>query len=84
MGPQEPKDVAKNTVRDLSGMVGELAALKGDATPWLTESEYAALCHRLEIFREAPSTHSGEQCFLSSSCHGGNPSACCLASLSTS
>src|ERR671912_211870 len=49
MGPQEPKAVAKNTARDLSGMVGELAALKGHATNWLTESEYAALCHRLEI-----------------------------------
>jgi hypothetical protein len=34
--------------RDLSTLVGELAALKSDATHWLTESEYAALKHRLE------------------------------------
>jgi hypothetical protein len=27
MGPQEPKDVARDTARDLSGLVGELAAL---------------------------------------------------------
>jgi hypothetical protein len=47
MGPEDPKDVTKDTVRDLSGMVGELAALKGDATHWLTDPEYAALRHRL-------------------------------------
>jgi hypothetical protein len=43
-----PKDVARDTARDLSGMVGELAALKGHATHWLTEPEYATLRHRLE------------------------------------
>jgi hypothetical protein len=48
MGPQDPKDVVRDTARDLSGLVGELAALKGDATHWLTEPEYAALRHRLE------------------------------------
>jgi hypothetical protein len=26
MGPQEPKDLARDTARDLSGLVGELAA----------------------------------------------------------
>ena len=26
MGPQDPKDVARDTARDLSGMAGELAA----------------------------------------------------------
>ena len=31
MGPKVPKDVARDTARDLSGVVGELAALKGDA-----------------------------------------------------
>jgi hypothetical protein len=45
---QDPKDVTKDTVRDLSALVGELAALKGDATHWLTDSEYAILRHRLE------------------------------------
>src|SRR5215212_5749967 len=38
MGPQDPKDVARDTARDLSGLVGELAALKADATHWLTDA----------------------------------------------
>jgi hypothetical protein len=37
MGPQEPKDLARDTARDLSGLVGELAALKADATHKLTD-----------------------------------------------
>ena len=48
MGPQDPKDVARDTARDLSGLAGELAALKADARHWLTSSEYATLRHRLE------------------------------------
>jgi hypothetical protein len=48
MGPQDPKDVTRDTARDLSGLVGELAALKGDATHWLTDPEYVALRHCLE------------------------------------
>ena len=31
MGPQDPKDVTRDIARDLSGLAGELAALKGDA-----------------------------------------------------
>jgi hypothetical protein len=53
MGPQEPKDVARDTARNLSGVVGELAALKGDATHWLTEPGYAALRLRLEAAHAA-------------------------------
>jgi hypothetical protein len=48
MGPQDPKDVVRDTARDLSTLVGELAALKGDATHWLTDPEYGALRHCLE------------------------------------
>jgi hypothetical protein len=50
MGPQDPKDVTRDTARDLSGIAGEgeLAALKADAHHWLTGPEYAALKHRLE------------------------------------
>jgi hypothetical protein len=48
VGPQDPKDVARDTPRDLSGMAGELAALKADARHWLTGSEYAVLHLRLE------------------------------------
>ena len=48
MGPQDPKDVTKDTARDLSGLVGELAALKADANHWLTSPEYAVLHLRLE------------------------------------
>ena len=48
MGPQDPKDVTRDVARDLTGMAGELAALKGDANHWLTGPEYAALRLRLE------------------------------------
>jgi len=53
MGPQDPKDVTRDIARDLSALAGELAALKGDATHWLTEPEYAALRHRLEAAHAA-------------------------------
>ena len=53
MGPQDPKDVTRDTARDLSGLVGELAALKADATHWLTDPEYAALRYRLEAAHAA-------------------------------
>jgi len=48
MGPQDPNDVSRDIARDLTGIAGELAALKGDAAHWLTSSEYDALKHRLE------------------------------------
>jgi hypothetical protein len=48
MGPQDPSDVARDTARDLSGLAGELAALKADARHWLTDPEYAVLHLRLE------------------------------------
>jgi hypothetical protein len=41
VGPQDPKDVVRDTARDLSALVGELAALKADATHWLTSAEYS-------------------------------------------
>ena len=53
MGPQDPKDVTRDTGRDLSALLGELAALKGGATHWLTDREYAALRQRLEAAAEA-------------------------------
>ena len=53
MEPQDPKDVTKTITRDLTGMVGELAALKGDATNWLEGPEYEALRPRLEIAQAA-------------------------------
>jgi len=48
MEPQDPKDVARDIARDLSGLAGELAALKADARHWLTSPEYAVLHLRLE------------------------------------
>jgi hypothetical protein len=48
VGPQDPKDVTRDTARDLLSLGGELAVLKGDATHWLIDPEYAALRHRLE------------------------------------
>ena len=53
MGPQNPKDVTRDVARDLSGVVGELASLKGDATHWLTDPEYATLRLRLEAAHAA-------------------------------
>ena len=53
MGLQDPKDVARDTARDLSGPVGELAALKGDANHWLSDTEYAALRDYLEAAHAA-------------------------------
>jgi hypothetical protein len=48
MRPRDPKDVTRDAARDLSGMAGELAALKADARHWLTGPEYAVLHLRLE------------------------------------
>jgi hypothetical protein len=56
VGPQDPKDVTRDTACDLSALVGELAALKGDATHWLTDPEYGALRHCLEAAHAAAET----------------------------
>jgi hypothetical protein len=53
VGPQDPKDAARDIARDLTALVGEIAALKGDATHWLEGSEYATLKHRLEYAHAA-------------------------------
>ena len=53
MGRQDPKDVTGDLARDLTALVGEIAALKGDATHWLTDWEYVALRHRLEATHAA-------------------------------
>ena len=44
MGPQHPKDVVRDASRDLTGIVGELAILKADASQWLTGPEYEKHC----------------------------------------
>jgi len=51
--PRDDKDAARDLARDLSALVGELAALKGDATHWLTGAEYATLRPRLEAAHAA-------------------------------
>ena len=53
MGPQDPKDISRDIARDLSALVGELAALKADANHWLTDPEYSALRYRLEAAHAA-------------------------------
>jgi hypothetical protein len=53
VGPQDPKDVTQALARDLTGMLGELAALKGDAHQWLEGPEYEALRLRLEAAHAA-------------------------------
>ncbi len=52
-GPQDPKDVIRDTARDLSALVGKFAALKGDAAHWLTDPAYTAVRHRLEATHAA-------------------------------
>ena len=47
MGPQDPKDVTRDLARDLTGIAGELAALKADVRHWLTDPEHADLHLRL-------------------------------------
>jgi len=54
VGPQDPKDVARDIARDLSVVIAEITALQGDATRWLQDPEYAALEHRLEDAQTAP------------------------------
>src|SRR5215217_6271510 len=49
MGPQDPKDVARDTARDLSGIAGELAALKAHA-----EGTRLPLAHGPRVHRPAP------------------------------
>lgn len=49
MGPQNPKDVARDIIRDLTGLVWELSSMKEDAAHWLEGPEYGTLRHRLEI-----------------------------------
>ena len=56
MGPQDPRDVTRGIACDHSALVGKLAALKGDATHWLTEQENAALRHRVEAAHAATET----------------------------
>jgi hypothetical protein len=53
VGPQDPKHVTRDTARDLSGLVGELTALKADAHHRLTDPEYVAIRHRLEAAHAA-------------------------------
>jgi hypothetical protein len=47
VGSQDPKDVTRDLARDLTGMAGELVALKADARHWLTDPEHADLHLRL-------------------------------------
>jgi hypothetical protein len=53
VGPQDPKDVVRDTARDLSALVGELAALKADSAHWLPDPKYASLRHRVEAAHAA-------------------------------
>jgi hypothetical protein len=45
--------VTRDIARDLTALVGEIAALKGDANHRLQEPEYATLKHRLEYAHAA-------------------------------
>jgi hypothetical protein len=45
--------VTRDIARDLSSVVGELQALRGDATHWLNDPEYTPLRFRLEAAHAA-------------------------------
>jgi hypothetical protein len=45
--------VTRDKARDLSALVGEVAALKDDANHWLEGPEYASLKHCLEAAHAA-------------------------------
>jgi thiamine phosphate synthase YjbQ (UPF0047 family) len=47
VGPQDSKDVTRDIARDLTALVGEIAASKGDARHRLTDPEHADLHLRL-------------------------------------
>ena len=53
MGPQDSKGVTQGIARDLTDLVGELAALKIDAVHCLTGPGYEALRQRLEAAHAA-------------------------------
>ena len=53
MGPQNPKDVARDIIRDLTGLVWELSSMQEDAAHWLEGPAYGTLRHRLEIVHAA-------------------------------
>ena len=48
MGPPDPKEIVRDTARDLAQLASDLNRTKGDATHWLKGDEYRALLHRLE------------------------------------
>jgi hypothetical protein len=53
MGPQDPKDIARNIALDLSRLIGELNAVRADANHWLEGAEYSPLKLRLEAAHAA-------------------------------
>ncbi len=53
VGPEDPKDIARNAAPDLSRLVGELNALRADANHWLEGPEYGQLQFRLEAAHAA-------------------------------
>jgi hypothetical protein len=53
VGPRDPKDVTRDTARDLAGLDRELTSIKGEAIHWLAAPEYATLRYRLEAAHAA-------------------------------
>ena len=51
--PRDDKDAAQDLVRDLAGIAGQLASLKGDARAWLSNPKYTTLKLRLESAHSA-------------------------------
>jgi hypothetical protein len=45
---RDDRDVAQDLARELADIAAQLAALKGEASAWLSDESYDALRHRLE------------------------------------
>ncbi len=54
--PRDDKDAARDLVRDLADIAGQLASLKGEANAWLRGPNYNTLKLRLESAHSAVET----------------------------
>jgi hypothetical protein len=53
MGPQDPKEIARDLARELTALVGELASLQAGANQRLTDPEYVTLRKHLDVAHAA-------------------------------
>ena len=46
--PRDDRDAVQDLAGELADLAAQLASLKGEANPWLSDERYAAFRHRLE------------------------------------